>query len=145
MFIGVIVALFASGPAFAETVLFHDDFESQPAGSVSHAAYPDTTVAADPSAPSVGSWVNTVAAVRDVQVTDYATPGAAAGSNYLRLMGHQLTSKVALTFAEQSTVGDVVRVEMDFYNPSEKGFFSPYIVAFSAGGSERVDRYRGYT
>ena len=42
-------------PISPETVLFHDDFESQPAANVSHAAYPDPTVAADPSAPSVGN------------------------------------------------------------------------------------------
>ncbi|MEN6449243.1 MAG: PEP-CTERM sorting domain-containing protein [Thermoguttaceae bacterium] len=109
--------------ANADTVLFYDDFESQPAASVSHSKYDgtDTNKDARPTAPlygtwgyDTGTWTTTGSSgyrYRDVQVTDFEdvsaggwNPGPYQGSNYLRLhrtSGNKVESRMC--FADQTS------------------------------------------
>ncbi len=116
LFVCGICALSASAPASAEvmnvttgTWLFYDNFENL-GTNVSHAAYPDETGDYDPIA-AVGSWDIREVEDYDLQVTDYATPGACCGSNYLRLGG-----SVFMDFAaEQNTQDDHIHIEQMAY------------------------------
>ena len=81
-----VVACLALVSNASAVIVFQDDFETAPA--VSSAAYPDPSGDYDPVA-QVGSWEitgrNLEAEVDQmIQVTDYETPGAHGGSNYLR-------------------------------------------------------------
>jgi hypothetical protein len=99
--------------------LFQDDFESQPSANVSVIASPDAATVAVPTAPSVGTWVASFdpngggGADANVQVTNYATPGAASGSNYLRLYRTAGQPFANATFAPQTRAGDHLRLEAD--------------------------------
>lgn len=129
-----VIAVFASSPAFAtiinygtdgllgggdDTILFYDDFESQPTANVSHNAYGvDTILDAKPTGGSYGSWVVSGSMpLKDCQVTDYALPGAYLGDNYLRVRRSYTSTftYVGEVFDLQDNDGDVIHFDQMFY------------------------------
>ena len=116
--------LLVGTPGFAG-IIFVDDFESQPANLVNNTSYSDTsnTERAFPATTGTGGTWHEFSAgyANQVQVTKFATPGAASGTNYLRQVrpdwadpSYIVTTAV---FTPQTTVGDQIRVEADFYLP----------------------------
>ena len=99
------------------TVLGSDDFES--ASVVDHLAYTANPTDADPDNPSAGTWSVTEGNTGLVQVTDYGTPGAFEGDNYLRI--HRTTESGApdaeLRVAEQATTNDAIHFEAMINHP----------------------------
>ncbi len=96
-----------------DTVVVYDTFET--ATQVSHSAYPDTSIDADPVG-ITGTWSVTEGSTGgsgttypQIQVTDYATPGASEGNNYLRVVRPQNegTNTNAILNGERQTSGTV--------------------------------------
>ena len=140
--------LSASVPAVAATVLFSDDFESQPADRVNNTAYPETyPIDAFPMAPTVGTWSKVsghTSGDECVQVTRYATPGAASGDNYVRSIQRPGTyDGWQGNFVRQTTAGDLVRVEADLLFPSNVGVPFAMEVIDSSYAYPRADMYVG--
>ena len=145
----VVGALACSSSSAFASVLFQDDFESQPSGSVSTVASPDATVAV-PIAPSVGAWVASYDPGNthndsNVQVTNYSTPGAASGSNYLRFYRTGGQPFANATFAPQKT-GDHIRLEADIRVSSAASWVGVEIIGgtgyvFGTGQTTLFDIY----
>lgn len=68
--------------AMSGDVLLHDDFET--ASVVDHQDYTSSPVDANPDNAEIGTWVINENLTGKFQVTDYNSPGAYEGSNYLR-------------------------------------------------------------
>ena len=108
------------------TVVVYDNFET--ASEVSHSAYPDTSVDADPVG-ITGTWSITEGSTGgngttypQIQVTDYATPGASEGNNYLRI--NRPTDEGAFTHGdlngERQTSGTVHLEIMTYVKQADK-------------------------
>ncbi len=105
-----------------DTVVVYDTFET--ATQVSHSAYPDTSIDADPVG-ITGTWSVTEGSTDgngttypQIQVTDYATPGASEGNNYLRVSRPQDegTNTNAILNGERQTSGTVHLEIMTYVN-----------------------------
>ncbi len=119
--------LLASTPSFA-IVIFSDGFEDQPVEKVNNTAYPDPAgLDAFPvtNGGGGGYWVKESSPPhKQVQVTKWATPGAASGNNYLR--SSRQSGEAYNTFSARlntpiETAGLQVYVEADVYIPSLSG------------------------
>ena len=155
--LGICVAL-AAAPASANiinmttnTLLFYDNFESQPSANISHNAYGvDSALDATPVYPASSAttyWANTVGTdYRQIQVTDYTSgtiaPGAYEGNNYLRL-GKESgdTSKVVRQYFDSSSLsaGDHFHWEQMVYIgiPYTNAFYAQ--IATTDGTTDTVD------
>jgi hypothetical protein len=147
------ISAFLGAPAFASvvnvttsTTLFYDNFESAP--GVSNAAYPDASGSYKPVA-TVGAWAFTEPATDRIQVTDFASPGAYQGNNYLRLVREPNEGAVNANeiFTPQTTVGQTIDWKQMVYVPSTfVGSGGPLEIAGLSGASTyRWDLYMGYT
>ncbi|MDZ7618228.1 MAG: hypothetical protein U1E05_14575 [Patescibacteria group bacterium] len=98
-------------------VVFLDDFEGLGA-NVSQTAYPDVSGNYNPVA-ILGGWVINDADKQKVQVTNWQSPGAVQGDNYLRLFRSSAFSDMIGTFSvPQTTVdhaGETVHFEWMMY------------------------------
>ena len=103
----------APRPSIANGVYFWDDFES----ALAVAGDKTDATDADPGMAVVGRWDVTEGAADDVQVTDWADPGAAGGSNYLRMHGPDWSPVrwAHARTAETTPAGRNVTVKFDFY------------------------------
>jgi hypothetical protein len=120
------VALYAVSPA-SGGVLYQDDFEGY--GSVSHAAFPDSSGTYNPTSPTVGTVNVNEQYLYNVQVTDHVDATgvsdpttAGQGAKYLRINDHTYTNDydtaiVAATGLDQTVPGTAVHWEQLMYIP----------------------------
>ncbi|NLF07510.1 MAG: hypothetical protein GX594_05955 [Pirellulaceae bacterium] len=134
--------------ANADTPLFYDDFETQPADKVSRLAYPDPKDATPTGAGGHGGRyevVDTSGTGANVQVTDHIggnAPGAYLGDNYLRITrGTAAVGAVKAWFAkEQTVIGDVIHLE-EMVCISNNAQFGAQILGYSAAKTFRFGVY----
>ncbi|MBN1396290.1 MAG: PEP-CTERM sorting domain-containing protein [Pirellulales bacterium] len=148
--------LLAAAPASAEVInvdtgaiLFYDNFESQPADKVSHAAYPDVKDAAPTGSGIIGGgsyyfsqMTGGSPVLTNIQVTDYvsgtAYPAAFEGDNCLRLSRYDGgTIDVRQIFAADQALGTHIHVAEMVYI-SEAVNYIGGISLFNKAGDARV-------
>jgi hypothetical protein len=123
----VVLALFCGqiAPTQATTILFQDDFESQPSANVNNTDFDLYDVDALPIAPTGGTWTTSGATNRNLAVTKFTGPGRPApfGQNYLRMFRDGSSAPDATAhFTQQSIVGDQIHIESQVWVEAATAF-----------------------
>ncbi|NLF07539.1 MAG: PEP-CTERM sorting domain-containing protein [Pirellulaceae bacterium] len=148
--------LLTAAPATAEVInvdtgeiLFYDNFESQPAGNVSHAAYPDVLNAVPTGSGIIGGgsyyfsqMTGGSPVLTNIQVTDYVSgtdyPAAPEGDNCLRLSRYDGGStEVRQLFAADQAVGTHIHVAEMVYISYAQNYIGG-LGLFNKAGDARV-------